>query len=74
MELYGHHLSLTPIDIQLCLQKTKMYSGELDGAVGPLSNSAVQAFGRAWALPQLEWEANSKMFQRTLTFVCATRE
>jgi hypothetical protein len=73
VELYGHHFTLTPMDIQLCLQKMKMYSGELDGALGPLSNSAVQAFGRAWALPQSEWDAKSAIFQRTLAFVCSDR-
>ena len=66
---YGPAMVLSPIQIQACLRRLRMYSGALDGELGPLSCQAVLVFQRAWGLPATG-KANA-ITQRTLAFVSA---
>lgn len=59
--------ALSPSDIQAALKKLGMYSGDLDGKLGPQSLQGVGAFCRAWKLP----EGTGGNFARTLAFVAA---
>ena len=46
--VYGKGFQLTAIEAQIALQGLKLYSGAIDGKLGPLSMQAVQAFQRTW--------------------------
>lgn len=61
---------LAPADIQTALKKLGMYSGDVDGKLGPQSLQGVGAFCRAWKLP----EGTGGNFARTLAFVAADIE
>jgi len=50
MELYGQSFILGPEDIQVALQKLHLYSGAIDGKLGPLSKEAIMAFQKCWSL------------------------
>lgn len=70
--LYSEQLLLTPSQVQAGLKQLKMYSGDVDGILGPISSSAISVFQRAWGLP-VTGEPN-KTTQRTLAFVTATKK
>lgn len=55
---------------QKALQKIGLYLGALDGIWGPRSQTAFEAFGRAWKCPS----GNVAIAMRTLAFVAADIE
>ena len=61
--------ALTPAEIQGSLKQLGLYSGDLDGSLGPLSLQAVRAFCRAWKLAE---GVTDDRFKRTLAFVSAS--
>lgn len=69
---YGPQFKLDPVGVQTCLQRLKLYRGELDGELGPLTRQAAGAFGRAWAVQATDF--TNVRFQRTLAFVAAQYE
>lgn len=50
-ELYGEAFKLSDLEAQQALAALRFYTGDLDGALGPLAREAVGAFQRAWGLP-----------------------
>jgi hypothetical protein len=72
LDLFQAEFRLTALDIQKGLQKLKLYPGELDGILGPISRQAIRAFQRAWKLEESE-EAGERT-QRVLAVVTADRE
>lgn len=50
VELYGRSWEMTPLELQQHLAAVRLYDGELDAIIGPLSISAIKAFQRAWHL------------------------
>ena len=71
VELYGNQFALTDTEVQAALKQVHMYSGELDGDIGPISREAIKAFQRAWHLTPTGQPDFT--FQRTLAFVTATK-
>ena len=71
-ERYGGMFTLTPLEIQTVLKSMRLYSGDLDGDLGPLSRQAVKAFQRAWHLPETGLAGADT--QRLLAFIGSTRE
>jgi len=69
LSLYKDGLALTPVEVQECLAAIKMYSGEIDGLLGPRSQQAIMAFQRAWRLHP-NGVVDSKT-ERTLAYVSA---
>ena len=51
-KLYGSHWKLRKQDVQAALQELGFYQGDIDGKIGPLSQEAIRAFQRAWALQE----------------------
>ena len=51
VELYGEAFKLDALEVQMGLAALRFYTGDLDGALGPLAREAVGAFQRAWGLP-----------------------
>jgi peptidoglycan hydrolase-like protein with peptidoglycan-binding domain len=68
--LFGSQFVLTPHDAQADLRSLRMYSGALDGELGPISRAAIAAFQRAWNLFD-DGQLNIKT-QRTLAFLAAS--
>jgi hypothetical protein len=69
--LYGDQLRLTPAEMQEALLSLKLYTGKVDGIIGPKSEAALTAFQKAWQLP-----ATGKLdgkTERTLAYVSATQ-
>lgn len=71
-ELYGPQMKLTAVEIQGRLKQLKMYSGDEDGRLGPISKQAILIFQKAWGLAPTGL-ADEKL-QRTLAFVTATKK
>lgn len=69
LALYKDGLELTPIEVQECLAAIKMYSGGIDGQIGPRSKQALMAFQRAWRL-QPSGQIDERT-ERTLSYVSA---
>jgi hypothetical protein len=67
---YPNITPLTSYEIQEGLKTCGMYSGNIDGDVGPLCKIAVNSFCQAWRLPN----DMGPRFQRTLAFIAAERE
>ena len=68
---YGAAMKLTPTAAQAALAVLRLYSGKVDGKLGPLSKASIAAFQRAWKLtPTGDLDART---QRTLAFVTAGR-
>jgi len=65
---YRGQFTLTVPEVQTCLAKLRLYSGEPDGDVGPLTKQAVAAFARAWNVPT---DLANDRFQRTLAYLAA---
>lgn len=68
---YGKQMKLSAIEVQAALKSVRMYAGDLDGRLGPISKQGILAFQRAWGLAPTGLSDES--FQRTLAFVTATR-
>lgn len=75
---YGAGFTLSPLEVQAALAKVGLYSGELDGDIGPLSRAAIAAFRRTWKLPPAPPGGPSGVtdlrLQRTLAFVAADKQ
>jgi len=69
LSLYKDALTLTPVEVQECLAHLKLYSGDLDGQIGPRSKEAIMAFQRTWRL-QPSGQVDKKT-ERTLAYVSA---
>jgi hypothetical protein len=71
--LYGIYLAarLSNLEVQECLKKLRLYSGDLDGDLGPLSRQAVRVFQRGWGITETG-KLDSKT-QRTLVFVACEK-
>jgi len=61
--------SMSVEEVQTHLKGLKIYSGAIDGKVGPLYDQAVKAFQRAWLL-DVDGVVGPRT-RRTLKFVCA---
>lgn len=68
--LYGPELKLDEKEVQECLAFLKLYSGEIDGKIGPRSQQSIKAFQRAWKLP--ETGAVDSKTERTLAYVACS--
>jgi hypothetical protein len=69
--MWGHQLHPDDAECQRLLSKLGMYSGAIDGQIGPLSREAIRVFRRAWDLgdsPTLDART-----RRTLAVVAAER-
>lgn len=72
MRLYGGQFELGETAAQMALARLRLYSGELDGVLGPLSREAICAFQRTWGLKATgSLDATT---QRTLAYVAADKE
>lgn len=69
---YGSELELGAVQIQAALKKLKMYGGEIDGVLGPLSKEGWHAFQRAWELDKQPF--TDSITQRVLAYVAAQIE
>lgn len=69
---FGSAWVLNEMGVQESLKSLSLYSGEIDGLIGPRSKQGIAAFCRAWMLPVSPW--NDHKFQRTLAFVSAKFE
>lgn len=69
---YPRIVPLTTYEIQEGLKKVGMYSGSIDGQIGPLCKTSTSVFCQAWKLGTVD--PNNEHFQRTLAFVTATKE
>ena len=67
VDLYGAAFRLDAAQVQAALRQLRLYSGAVDGMLGPLSRQAINAFQRAWQLP-VTGSADART-QRTLAFV-----
>lgn len=72
VELHGGSLRPDDRACQEMLAKLRLYAGEIDGDIGPLSREAIHAFQRAWRLR--ETEGLDARTRRTLAYVTAVRE
>jgi hypothetical protein len=71
--IQSYYPKITPmgaVDIQQALQKLGLYSGEIDGNLGPLSFTAINLFNQTWSISP---NAIGERFQRTLAFVAADK-
>ena len=71
LAMYGNGLSPDDRECQRLLAKLKMYGGEVDGDIGPLTREAARAFERAWGL-NVDGVLDAKT-RRTLAYVAADR-
>lgn len=71
VDVYGTFLRPSDTECQAMLLSLKMYSGKVDGIMGPLSQEAVKVFQRAWVL-KVTGTLDDRT-RRTLAFVCATK-
>lgn len=79
--LYGEHFNMEAEEIQRCLASLKLYSGEIDGKIGPLSKEAIKLFQRQWGIQKVDGDylkdpdgRADKRTMRTLAFVSAEKE
>jgi hypothetical protein len=70
-QLYGAALELDDRGAQSALKRLRLYSGAIDGKVGPLTREATRVFQRAWGL--VETGRLDARTQRTLAYVAADR-
>ena len=71
LELYGNDFLLDTIAEQKALRTLKLYTGDVDGIVGPATKKAAEAFRRKWCLALTDPMAR---YLRTLAFVTATKK
>lgn len=70
-KVYGKFFTLTPVETQKALAKLRLYSGALDGQLGPISKQAIRVFRRGWGLgDSTALDANT---MRTLAYVASER-
>lgn len=69
--LYGDALGPDNRECQRLLARLRMYGGELDGAIGPLTREAARVFERAWGL-NVDGVLDART-RRTLAYVAADR-
>jgi len=69
--MYGSHFTLTSKQIQSELSKLKLYSGDIDGIIGPRTRMAVSIFQKTWGLKE-SGEADERTM-RTLVTVAADK-
>lgn len=70
VKLYGKAFKLKATDAQSALTDLRLYSGALDGKIGPRTTEAIKAFQRTWKL-DVTGELNEETM-RTLAYVaCA---
>lgn len=75
LQRYGADLAPSDTECQVMLKALRMYSGAIDGDIGPLSREAISIFQRAWASPKLHTTGKlDDRTRRTLAFVTAERE
>lgn len=67
---YPNIAPLEPEEIQAALKKLGLYSGDVDGEIGPLTKTAVNLFNQAW---NIGIGLMNDRFHRTLAFVAADR-
>lgn len=75
---YGDQLKLELTEAQALLQKLKLYTGDVDGLMGPHTAAAISSFQRTWCLDrrpaaQDEQGKLGPITQRTLAYVCAQK-
>ncbi len=77
---YGKAFQLSDAECQDALARLGLYSGEVDGAIGPVSRAAIRAFQRAWELDdyhrsreEYHKEQAGPVTRRVLAFVEAER-
>jgi hypothetical protein len=75
---YGAQFKLTNKDAQAALKKLGLYSGEVDGKIGPISLESVKAFQRCWGLDKhprskAEYGTIGPVTQRTLAYCSSDR-
>jgi hypothetical protein len=70
LEVYGKSFSPDDAECQRLLQKLRIYSGEVDGKIGPQSKAAIGVFQRGWGLTEGPLDAKTR---RTLALVAADR-
>lgn len=68
-EHYGAAMDLSPTEVQGALRRLRLYSGAVDGDLGPLSRQAIRIFQRAWGLAITG--SVDAITARTLAFVAA---
>ena len=71
-DMYGADMDLSAVQLQAALRRAHLYTGDLDGILGPLSRRAILSFQRAWDLPATG--VADTVTQRTLAFVTAEVE
>ena len=68
-EKFGEGLVLEPVEVQECLKALRLYSGELDGKIGPRTVEAIKCFQRTWKIE--ETGTVDQKTERTLAYVAA---
>lgn len=71
LELYADQLKPEPKEEQLMLRELKLYSGDIDGLLGPASRRAAEQFRQKWGLPPA---GQNEKYLRTLAFVTAKKQ
>jgi hypothetical protein len=69
----AYYPSFSPLsahEIQAALKKLGLYSGEVDGNIGPLTKTSVNLFNQAW---NIGIGLMNERFMRTLAFVAADK-
>lgn len=69
--VYGDELVLDQFEVQAALKKLGLYSGSIDGLLGPRSAESLAAFQRTWCLKETG-KLDTKT-ERTLALVSADR-
>ncbi|HKE15216.1 MAG TPA: peptidoglycan-binding protein [Kofleriaceae bacterium] len=71
VSLYGAGFAPDDTESQRLLAGLRLYAGEIDGDIGPLSRESIRAFQRTWGMPDTgELETRTR---RTLAYVTCTR-
>ncbi len=65
---YYGRFELDEMAVQESLKKMRLYSGNVDGKMGPISRQSVGLFAKAWGLKK---DHRNKKFQRVLAYVSA---
>jgi hypothetical protein len=71
-DFYGQSFLLTARELQSALKTLRLYGGDIDGDLGPLSVEAIKAFQRTWELPVTGTAGPDT--QRLLAFMTCERQ
>jgi peptidoglycan hydrolase-like protein with peptidoglycan-binding domain len=71
-DVYGKSFLLGSRELQTALRTLRLYGGDIDGEIGPLSVEAIKAFQRTWELPVTGTAGPDT--QRLLAFVTCERQ